>query len=452
MSRHISVVATAAVALLLVAAVVVFEVLNSAFGGPLSASTGPSYRLTAPVADVQGLVTKSLVMVRGVPVGQVSSLERSGDHVDVTLAVDPRKVAVHRDATIRVGHRTLFGEGYVRLDPGKPSSGALPSGSRLTAKAVLPTVRLDDALKAFGPRTRAHIRSLNQTAALVDEDPRARSEFNKTIGGLAGTVSALRTLSGELDGQQSTLSRYVSRSRAVVDELSGREQQIRDLVAAGRASAQAATASVPALRATISGTGDLLAEARRTLLASRPLLAEAQPVIRQTSAAAPDLTRVVAQLRPVARSAGTVVRSLPSFTADSRPVLGKLRAVAPVLLRTFAASEPALRDLNPVLRALADYRREVQGFFSTATGGKVLRANGTATAPTWQDAMTAHPTSHPGEDGPYAWIRFIYDGALGPPASQDLGIGRNPYPRPAQPYAPWSGKYQRVLPDPLPDP
>ena len=324
MSRHISTGAVLAVAFFIAAAIVIFQVLNSAFGGPSPVRTGPSFEVTAPFADVQGLVTKSLVMVRGVPVGEVRSLRRVGDHMEVTIAVDQDKVTVHRDATMQVGRRTLFGEAYVRVAPGRPAAGRLASGARLSPSAVLPTVRLDDALKALGPRTRAHIRSLNRTASRVDEGGTARADLNATLGGLADTLEGLRKLTSELDGQENDLSRWVSSSRMVVDELGAREDRLRELVSAGRTSAEAATASVPALRETIAQTGGLLADTRATLRTVRPLLRRVRPVIERTSAAAPDTTRALRSLRPVARSAGTLVRSLPAFTAAARPVLQRL--------------------------------------------------------------------------------------------------------------------------------
>lgn len=452
MNRRITIAMVAPVVILLVAAAIIFEVLNSAFGGPVAVSAGPSFRLSAPMRDVQGLVSKSLVMVRGVPVGQVAGLRRVGDRIDVTLAVDPRKVTVYRDAGVRVGHRTLFGEAYVRLDPGLANAGRLSSGTHLADAAVHATVRLDDALKAFGPSTRRSIKSLNRTAASVDADPAARAELNGTLGALAETVGRLRTLTGELDGQQSALTRFVSSSRVVLDELAGRDDQVRDTISAGRRTAQAATASLPALRATIGEAGALLRDARSTLTSVRPLLTEARPVLQRTTRAAPGLTRALIQTRPVAWSAGTLITALPAFTATARPVLARLRRVSPILATTLRATTPALRDLNPILRQLYGYRAEVQGFFNTGTTAGVLRADGTSSPPNLDDIPTDHPMQHPGEDGPYGWARFIYDGNTGAITATPQGIGTNPYPQPGKPYEHFSGTYPRIAPDPEPAP
>ena len=277
MSREIPRSGAIGVALSLAITIIVFIVLNSAFGGP-GALGGPSYRVSAYVGDAQNLVGKSLVLVRGVRVGDVAGVQLAGGRAVVTIAVDPSETTVYRNATIEVGHRSLFGEAYVRLDPGTAAAGRLPSGSTLPTAAVKPTVELDAALQALDKPTRAHLSSLLHTTAAVQEQPATARELNDTLAGLAGTLSGLRQVSADLYGQRADLTGLVTDWTAVVQELGAREQAITNLVSAGRGR-RVGHRRRRRLRSGLAQASLLLASARSTLTALAPLARRALPVV-----------------------------------------------------------------------------------------------------------------------------------------------------------------------------
>jgi phospholipid/cholesterol/gamma-HCH transport system substrate-binding protein len=453
-SRHLSIGPVIAVAIVMAVAGVVFVVLNQAFGGP-SPIGGASYRLSATVPDSQGLVSKSLVLVRGVQVGEVASRDLHGDAVDVQLAIDPEQTPVYRDATVRVGHRTLFGEAYMDLDPGHPAAGRLPSGSRLPARAVLATQRVDDALEALDKPTRSHIRSLNDTGARVDADPRARRELNDTIGAFGDTLTQMRQLDRTLGGQRGDLRDLVSSSRTVLDELSNRREALSTVVSAGGAAAGALTADRRALRETIAGSAALLRSSRAALSATAPLIPTARSVVSTLNTAAPQLSPALERLRPVARSAGTLIRDLPAFNRTAVPFLRRTTNVAQLAGPVLDRLEPALRDLVPSLDYLGPYRHEILGFMEAGAGAaRKLQPNGTtinsgtlADLEHYKALYDKNGFSEQGVNGaPYGWGRFFVDSAA--LAGGKSGIGVNPYPKPQQPYTHWDGHYPRLEPAP----
>ena len=454
MSRQLSTAPLAAVGVLIGLAALVFVVLNQAFGGPSPVGAQP-YRIAATVPDAQGLVTKSLVLVRGVQVGEVSRRELRGDAVDVELAIDPSQVHVYRDATVRVGHRTLFGEAYMQLDPGHRAAGPLPSGSRLPAKAVLRTMRVDDALEAFDATTRRHIKSLNHTGAQVDADPRARRELNDTIGAFGETLAQMRELDRNIGAQRGALSELVSSSRSVLDELSQRQDALQTVVDAGGASAAAFTANRKALQQTVAGSAALLRSSRDALDAVSPLVPKARTVVSGLNTAAPHLTPALERLRPVARSSGTLIRDLPAFNRAALPFLKRLTTVSELAGPAIERLDPALRDLVPSLDYLAPYRREVLGFIGAGAGAaRKLQPDGTtanqgtlADLKYYHDKFDKDGFTDQGVNGaPYGWGRFFVDNT----ASTDSGsgIGVNPYPKPQDPYSHFSGHYPRLEPEP----
>jgi ABC-type transporter Mla subunit MlaD len=450
MSRRLAPIELLVVGTAVVVAAVLFLVLNHAFGGPGPGTTG-SFRLSATVGDAQGLVKKSLVLVRGVDVGEVAERVGAGDRTRITLAIDAGSTPVFRDATIRPGRRTLFGEAYVQLDPGHAAAGKLASGAQLPAAQVLDSVELDEALDSLDAPARARLRSLNETGARVDADPAARGRLNATVGSLGTTLAELRRLGALLAGQREDVTRLVASSREVLDTLARRDDAVAALVSDARVTAEAAVADDAALRPGLAEAPRLLDSARTTLDAVEPLARRARPVVDALTTAAPALTRSLRRVRPVARSAGTVVRALPAFTAAATPALARLRRVARLGGPFLAALEPALRNLVPITRVIADYRRETVGFISAGTGIRELLPSGYTSYGTLARVKDMKPFEAQGENGaPYGWARFFIDATTGATLGRRSGAGTNPYPDPGDPLSHFSGHYRRLEPEPLP--
>jgi phospholipid/cholesterol/gamma-HCH transport system substrate-binding protein len=91
----------------------------------------------APRAGLQ-LPRNADVMVRGVIVGTVRSVESSGDGAVLDVAIDSDQVgAIPSNVTARILPKTLFGEKYVELDvPAEPSSTALQAGDVVRQTSV----------------------------------------------------------------------------------------------------------------------------------------------------------------------------------------------------------------------------------------------------------------------------------------------------------------------------
>lgn len=448
MSRHLPAAAALAVGATVAIAIAVFLVFNASFGGPSPVGGGSRYRIVADVPDAQNLIGKSLVLIRGVRVGEAEGVRLAGGKVRLTLAVDPDSTVVHRDATVQVAHRTLFGEAYVRLDPGRPGAGRLPSGSVLPARAVIPAVGLDEALTALDRPTRARVSSLARTGATVAADRRSTPRLNRSLVELSRLLVAFRRMNGELTGQEANLRGFVANTTSLAGRLASRERAIRSLVADGRATLEATTADAGDLRDGVGEAGRLLVTARTALSDLRPLIAKATPVIDGLTAAAPDVRRAVDRLPASSRALRATLAALPAFTAAAAPALRSVRALGRPAQRALVALEPTLRNLVPVLRYVGPYGRDVVGFFGVGAGAlRRLDRNGSTVGPDipfvktlgdWYDNCV--------DPDPCAYGRFN----VGPVASLPVGVKSNPYPRPGDTTTPWSGTYPRLKPEPPP--
>jgi len=349
----------------------------------------------------------------------------------------------------------------MQLDPGHPAAGRLPSGSRLPARAVLPTQRLDDALQAFDARTRQHI--ARSTAPRRGSTPirRARQELNDTIGSFGDTLAQMRELDRSLTGQRGALRDLVSNSRSVLDELASRRTRSgRSWTPAGRAPPRSPRTGMRCSRRS-PGARRCCAPRVGRSTRSRRWIPRARTVVGTLNAAAPHLTPALAQLRPVARSAGTLIRSLPAFDRVALPFLRRLTTIGRLAQPVLARLDPALRDLVPTVGYLAPYRHEVLGFLEAGAGAaRKLQPDGTtlntATLADLEDYKRRYDKNGFTDQGvngaPYGWGRFFVDNTA--IAGDNGGLGVNPYPKPGQPYAHFDGttracsRSRRWRPDP----
>lgn len=431
----------------------IFLLLNQAFGGPTPFAGTARYRLVATLTDSQRLVKKSLVLVRGVRVGEVSDAQLNGGQAQITLAIDTSQTTVYRDATIRPGHRTLFGEAYVQLDPGHAAAGRLPSGTTLARRSVLPSVELDEALQALDRPTLAHLRSFVQTGSQVDADPHARTALNDTVAGFADVTEALRAFTGTIIAQRTDLTRLVRNGRTVLQTLATRETGIRELVTSTRQTSSALNDGNASLRQGLAEAHALQKSVQTTALTVLPFVRRATPTIARLTGATPALTAALTDLRPAAGSATAIIRELPAVRDAAVPTFRRLRKLAPTARALLPQLEPALRNLVPIVNYAAPYKREVLGFVTGGLSVRELTPDGYTRYETSDTVKNFKPFTELGKDGaPYGWARF-FAVTNSPSATQGKNthdVGVNPYTRPGAPFAPFSGHYPQLQPAPRP--
>jgi phospholipid/cholesterol/gamma-HCH transport system substrate-binding protein len=367
-------------------------------------------------------------MVRGVRVGEVTSVDSGVHGTRVKFAIDRQYEPLHRGASVEVGTRTLFGEAYLRLDRGDLSAPALPSGAAVRTKAAVPA---DQALRVFGPDTRGHLSSTLQTLGKGLSAPDAADRLHGTVEGMTETVHQLRALTAALHGQETDVAGLVSSGRTVVDALGSREQSLRTIVRSGRQLLGAAAARSQSLENGLGQLGGLTRSANATLSALPPLLSDARPVVSEADAATRAITPALRNLAPASKAGAAVFSRLPTLTDAALPTL---RTGAPLMRQL----EPVARWLDPTLRNLIPLS---QWLAPRTLSYAALLAN------------TASATAHGDAGG--KWIRlFMFPGpteTMGLPSS--CSTCKNAYP-PAgdaannQPYKP--GSFPKLEPYPEP--
>jgi len=79
---------------------------------------GP-YTIDVPLKDAAGLYPGSDVEVAGAKAGSIDAINLRGGLAVVTLKIDPQHAPIHRDATVDLRPKSLLGEKYLALNPGK---------------------------------------------------------------------------------------------------------------------------------------------------------------------------------------------------------------------------------------------------------------------------------------------------------------------------------------------
>ncbi|MFE2998613.1 MlaD family protein [Nocardia sp. NPDC059246] len=91
------------------------------------------------VTDTNGLVVGSRVLLRGVPVGQVTGISSSADHVSISMKYD-NGYQIPVDSRFRVDNLSALGEAYVAVSPASESGPYLGENATIApAHVVVPT-------------------------------------------------------------------------------------------------------------------------------------------------------------------------------------------------------------------------------------------------------------------------------------------------------------------------
>ena len=113
--------------------------------GALGGRDGNRYQVTLDSAA--GLVKDNAVKIAGVTVGRVERVDVEGERALLTLLVDPA-VELHQDAVALVRAKSLLGEKYLQLEPGKEGP-LLANGDEILQ--IRSTFEIDELLNALEP-------------------------------------------------------------------------------------------------------------------------------------------------------------------------------------------------------------------------------------------------------------------------------------------------------------
>ena len=315
--------------------------------------------------------------ISGVPVGKVKSIAPDRHRrARRRIELESRYAPLPADARAILRPKTLLGETYVELTPGRNSAGTIPEDGKLAAAQVSDTVELDEILRAFDPRTRTAIQGWMQTHAPAIEG-RGR-DLNDALGNLG----AVRRGHGAtlVDDAQPPGGRRLAPGAPtpaiVFDALTERDGQLRALIENTNAVFATTAARDEELQAAFRALPTFERESRADLRAAgrsprdRPLVTQLRPAARELSPTleglkdvAPDLRDCCAELRP-----------LIDASEKSHPATGRRSRTCG---RCSAQLDPRPRQLGPTVRLHRPLQARADAFFANTVGRHAGRGPGT---------------------------------------------------------------------------
>jgi phospholipid/cholesterol/gamma-HCH transport system substrate-binding protein len=332
------------------------------FGGAIPLKP-KGYQVKVAFPEATTLATEADVRIAGVSVGKVRSLEVDGgnNRTVATIELDREFAPLRSDTQAMLRQKTLLGETYVELAPGR-SKTTLPEGGRLADAQVAKTVQLDEIFDSLDPETRKAFRGWQQDLA---EGIHGRGrEFNDALGTLPGFAADGADVLGVLDSQEQALQRLVKNTGVTFAALTENEQQLQTLITASKRTFDATASRNDALAETVRIFPTFLDESKATLARLETFSTDTRPLVQDLRPVARDLEPALADVRALAPDLERFFRDLdPLITASKRGLPAArevLRGAEPLL----AELHPFLGQLNPMLQFMELSQFQVSDFIS----------------------------------------------------------------------------------------
>jgi virulence factor Mce-like protein len=316
--------------MLAAAAVVVVAVI-------LIAQGGSSYTLRMQMTNANGLRPGSQVLLGGVGVGTVSSVDVGPhDSVIAKLSLDPNKVHIGQGVSASIIAANLLGELYVALKPGNPNA-PLPSGTLLPPSRLTVPTDLDQIVNVFDAPTRQRFGILINEMGIAVAG--RRNDVSAILRQLPLSAEAANSLLTQMVQDNHTLRDLVANSNQFISRINVQKADLGNVINA--ASGAATTAALQA-----NNLSQTLIKAPQSLNVLKAFVFK----LGQTTA---DMTPAAAQIRDSAVPLDTLLAQVHPFQRAAVPTLNQAASVSPLLSRLGDQATPTITQALPTVNALA---------------------------------------------------------------------------------------------------
>jgi phospholipid/cholesterol/gamma-HCH transport system substrate-binding protein len=336
------------------------------FGGSIPLKP-QSYRFTVAFPEAQTLAEEADVRMAGVNVGKVKKkeLDKKADRTLVTIELKNQYAPISKATRTILRQKTLLGETYVELAPGKPGAPNLPDGGTLASSQVEKTVELDEIFNTFDRPTRVAFRDWVKELSVAIKN--RSGDLNDSLGNLGPFATDGATLLKTLDEQGTAVRRLVKNTGVVFGALNQRQGALRQLVVNGNNTFAATASRDRALAETIRVFPTFLDESKATLTRLDSFSRETHPLVNQLKPAADDLGPTVRDLAALSPDLEGLFHDIPGLVRSSKKGLPALTSVVSGAEPLFEGAHVFLPQLNPILSEFNFHQATITGFLSGAT-------------------------------------------------------------------------------------
>ncbi len=334
-----------------------------AFGGNIPLKP-KGYRITASFSEATQLAKEADVRISGVPVGKVKTIEpdKKTGRSNVVIQLDSRYAPLRSDAKAILRQKTLLGETYVELSPGTPQAKAVAEGGHLRTTQISPTVELDEIYRSFDPKTRRAFQVWMQTQAqAINGHGR---DVNDALGNLGPFAEDASVAVDILNRQEGAVRRLISNTGVVFGALTERGDQLRELIENSNRVFSTTAARDRELQETFVALPTFSRESRLTLNRLNTFARDTDPLVTQLRPAARELSPTLTDLSALAPDLKALFRDLDKVITVSRTGFPAAERILRDLRPLLAQADPALRQVIPMLEFLGAYKGELTAFFA----------------------------------------------------------------------------------------
>ena len=339
----------------LVTVVAVFLSYNANQGLPFV----PTYDVSVTVPDASGLIRGNEVRVGGLRVGIVRSIQPvSGPtgHPVARLLLQLNKTVepIRSDTTLIVRPRSPLGLKYLEVTPGKKGKPLAPFATLPLSQAKTP-VELTDVLNGLDAPARSNLRAVLRE--LGDGFAGRGADFNATMAAAPELTARARSVMASLAAPSTNLRGLLTAADRTLAEIEPVTPQLVRLMSNGAVTAGSLDRARPELGEVVEQLPATEASGTRALHVARPVLADADGLLRDLNRGSPyivaaasrlhsALQRGIPALRHTTGLAGRLedtLRAVERLSRDpaTKPALERLRAA-------LVAATPTLEFLAPL--------------------------------------------------------------------------------------------------------
>ncbi len=329
------------------------------FGGPTPFKAKP-YEINVPFKEATQLAQQSDVRISGVSVGKVQDivLAPNGEQAMAKVDIDDKYGPLPADTRAVLRTKTLLGETYIELTPGKRNGPKLADGGILPEAQIAESVQLDEIFRTFDAKTRAAFQTWQQEASLSIEGQGASLSY--AFGEFAPAFTEFDRLFRVLDSQRLAVKTIFRNGATSLRALRGRQGELAELIRNSNAVFRTTGDRDRDIEALFRAFPTFEDESRLTLDRLKGFAIDADPVMKQ-------LVPVAEQLSPTLIAFAKLAPEAKGFFEGLEPVIERAPTGFPALRKFFRdqfppllrAVDPFLRNLNPVLTGVGLYKHEL---------------------------------------------------------------------------------------------
>lgn len=382
--------------------------------------SGGDYKVRVLFPTAASMGPGASVRIAGIQVGKVTSVERKGAAAVLTMKIGKAKTPLPEDTRAAIRLRTLVGENYVELLPGR-SKQTLANGGILPVSQTENYVEADEILSVLRGKTRERARDLIQGFGGGLDGQGV--ELNGMLKDITGVVRAGDDVTAILAKNHQQVAGVVDQAGDVMREIGDRTASIKTLASSGRDTFQALADRDEAVKATLRQLPPTLRQVRTTSDLVQSVSATSAAVVAKLASAVGGLSPVLARLKPAAEEGRGIMRSLSSSAPKLTRTAGRLRGLGAPAAAAMPQLSKVLCQVNPMVKYLSPFAGDVSAMLANMSSStNYYDATGHAArfyALVGQNSFTAIPDV--GRD----LLNRIQDIGL---VSKLTARGYNPYP------------------------